>query len=261
MKTVAVTAIIFFAIASIVACSKNSDSTSFIPSNLNTGVLAFYSFGNGSISDASGNNHHLVNTTGATPAADRNGNPSCAYAFDGTQDLHFSNPVFLNNLSSFSISLWYAPTDSSRLGSTYEALVCRDTTPHCPDRFGDWSLGLYDCRLAVLGVQNSVWEQPDPKLVSCESIVEQHTGSWHHLAATFDGPSNLMKIYRDGVLQESNTLIGNCTTNLPIQNIGDLFLGKRYKGRLDDVILYNKALNQQEVVQLSQMAACCYIGS
>jgi len=50
-----------------------------VPQNLQASVIAFYPFTNGNTNDFSGKNHHLSNTHGVVAAADRTGNPNCAF--------------------------------------------------------------------------------------------------------------------------------------------------------------------------------------
>ncbi len=237
-----------------------------LPANLQTGVIAFYPFSNGSINDFSGHNHHLVNTTTAHSTPDRNGNSNCAFEFNNpynsttaTEFLTTSNTTFLNGLTQFSISLWYEPLDTVRGAGDFEALVNRGMGVSCPDRMGQWSIALYDCRKAVFARQNSVW---DNNIITnpfdCQQEIITRTGSWHHIAATFDQATNQMKIYRDGILQATSNGPANCGSGTPsVQDLGDLFLGKWYKGRLDDIILYNKTLDQAEVNELNSMGTCC----
>ena len=246
------------------SAAENNDLASIpcIPGNLSANMLAFYPFSNGSINDFSGNGHHLTNTTTAHAAADRNGNTNCAFEFTSdsisTDFISASSTTFLNSLTKLSISLWYQPLDSTRNGGSFETLVSRGDTPGCPDRAGDWSVGLYDCRKAVFGRQNSVWDNNITNF-NCSQEVSVRTGTWHHLAAVFDQTSNTMSIYRDGILQDTATGIANCgfSGNPTIQDIGDLFLGKSYTGRLDDVILFNSDLGQSEINQLYSMGTCC----
>ena len=72
------------------------------------------------------------------------------------------------------------------------------------------------------------------------------TGSWTHLAYTFDGTT--VKGYLDGVLKISAPLdadIQGRPSNLLVGADGGL--GQGFKGRLDDVRIYNRALTQSEV--------------
>ncbi len=66
-----------------------------------------------------------------------------------------------------------------------------------------------------------------------------------------------MKLYRDGVLQGTVSGVAGCGTTPTIQDIGSLFLGKQYTGKLDDVIIYGRTLNQTEVGLLFEAEACC----
>src|SRR5688572_2769956 len=82
-----------------------------IPGTLQGNVIAFYTFGSGSLKDVSGKGNHLQNITTASAGADRNGNPGCAYRFNrnAKEFLHTTNSGFLSTVSSFSVSLWYKP--------------------------------------------------------------------------------------------------------------------------------------------------------
>lgn len=240
------------------SCDKNGNEIACIPDNLENHVIAFYPFSNGSINDFSGNGNHLSNPTSASASLDRHGNANCAFEFDNlpvsSEFLINSNTSFLNNLNEFSISLWYQPKDSTRNGADFESLVSRGTGVSCPDRYGEWSLGLYDCRRAVFGRTNSVWDTAS----SNPSCVLDRTGIWNHAVATLKLSTVEMKIYRNGILQESSLGDGNCGSGpVSVQDIGDLFLGKDYTGILDDVILFNKTLSQQDVNTLLGMGTCC----
>ena len=248
----------------VTACGKEEgveNKITCIPSGLGNHVMAFYPFSNGLLNDISGNNHHLSNTTTASPTSDRNGNDSCAYKFDNLptsgEFLTTENTAFLNNLNEFSISLWYQPIDSSRASGKFESLINRDLGNSCPDRNGQWSVALYDCRKAVFGRTNSVWDNNISSL-GCEQEIIDRTNHWSHLVATFKQASIEMKIYRNGVLQESSIGNGVCGSGvLSYQDVGALFLGKDYTGKIDDVILFDKMLSQQEVAALYNMGVCC----
>lgn len=257
LTLVIVTTLFFF------SCGKddqgNDKSLNCLPASLQNGVLAFYTFSNGTMNDSSGNNRNLTNTSAATATTDRNNNQNCAFVFDNlpasNEFLSTTDTAFLNALPAFSISLWYMPLDNSRPDGDFEDLISRGNTPSCPDRYGDWSVGLYDCRRAVFGRTTSVWELNPTN--ACD--VAARTGSWHHVVATYNQANNdEMIIYRDGILQETDTGISNCQSGPPtVTNLGDLFIGLNYTGKLDDIIIYDKTLDQAEVNSLLNMAPCC----
>jgi hypothetical protein len=236
-------------------------SINCIPNSLSNNVIAFYPFSKGSLKDLSGNNNDLSNTTTAKATSDRDGNINCAYEFDNsptsTEFLTTGNTAFLNGLSEFSISFWYEPLDTARSVGDYETLICRDLGNSCPDKNGQWSISLYDCRKAVFGRTNSVWDK-DIANFDCLQEVIVRTNNWAHLVATFKQDGVEMSIYRNGALQQSSLRDADCGSGTKkVYDIGDLFLGKGYIGKIDDLIIFNKKLSQQEVTALFNMGTCC----
>ncbi len=227
--------------------------------SLATGVMAFYPFGNGSLSDLSGNGYDLINPTTAYATLDRGGSAKCAYHFDMVNGDFLTVPAggsgFLNNIttSPFSISLWYQAT-GLRPGGNYELLVGRGNTPlHCPDTWGEWSVGLHDCRKAVVGFdRGSYWETNS--ITDCDSLIALISNTWHHLVFVYDGVNS--KLYKDGILYTYTAFSGTCG-NMSA-NIGELMLGVDYTGDLDDIIIYNRALSAAEVTALRNLnGSCC----
>jgi hypothetical protein len=222
--------------------------------SLPNGVLAFYPFGNGSLADVSGNGNNLSNSTGAFPTPDRNNNLKCAYRFSNTDFLTTTASAFLNSLttSPFSISLWYQPI-GTRPGGSYELLVGRGSTGlHCPDTWGEWSVGLYDCRKAVVGFdQYSHWQAPLAG-IGCDSAMAVISNTWHHLAFVYDGST--YTVYIDGIANSSSS--GPC--GAMSANIGPLVLGVDYNGDLDDIVIYNRTISAAEVTALRSLnGSCC----
>lgn len=258
----------FVALIAFTACEKDQNDPSplpggpddiegCLPAGLETDIIAYYPFSMGSIQDFSGNGMHLTNATTAFITSDRGGNPECAYEFIAANGdfLETNQTSLLNGLTNFSVSLWYMPKDSLIDGTPMEVLVSRGTGTSCPDRFGDWSISLYDCRRAVFGRLHCIWDMDIASPMDCQEEAYIRTGSWHHVVATYDNGE--MKLYRDGVLQGVVTGVAGCGTTPTIQDLGNLFLGKQYTGKLDDVIIYGRTLNQSEVGLLFEAEPCC----
>ena len=247
----------------ILASCKDEETITLdcLPSGLQNGVIAFYPFHHGSLTDESGAQHDLTNTTLATPATDREQNASCAFLFDNTsgtdQFLSHVNPTFLNNLNEFSIALWYMHTDINASSAKYQILASRGDTPHCPDRRGEYSLGLYDCTRAVFGHNNSVWaELVTNPLMTCRDEIDTLLNTWHHVVGIMK--SGTYTLYFDGELQGTETGPADCgSSNYTAQDMGDLILGKYFTGRLDDVLIYDRGLSQAEVTELYGLTGCC----
>ncbi len=235
------------------ACPSNLPCYGSGTTTLTTGLLAYYPFGGGSLNDYSGNGHHLTNITTAHSTRDRNGNVDCAFNFTkaNNEKLQIISPSFLDNLttSPFSISLWYQPLGPRPIGD-YEQLIGRDNTLHCPDTYGQWSMGLYDCRKVVVGFDmNSHWQTST--LPDCNTLLNTISNNWHHIAFVYDGTS--YNVYVDGVLD--NNTHGPCGSISA--NIGNLLIGKDYTGDLDDILIYNRALTSSEVIQIQGLGSSC----
>lgn len=249
-----------FALLAAAGQAARAQSIPCLPGSLSTGVAAFYSFGSGSLNDLSGNGHTLINPTTANSTADRFGALRCAYHFDATAGDFLQIPAggsaFLNNLttSAFSISLWYRPTGPANAGA-YSLLVGRGPTSglHCPNTWGEWSIGLYDCRKAVVGFdQYSTWQTTT---LDCANFMTSVMGNWHHLAFVREF-SGARRLYVNGTLFA--TMSGPCG---PMSgNLGDLMLGVGFTGDLDDIVIYQRPLTPGEVNALRIAPSCCQPG-
>lgn len=233
-----------------------------IPTALQQDVLAFYPFSNGSLVDESGNGLTLSNGTSAIPTTDRNGNTACAFLFDnsgtqaGSSVLSRSDANFLNDLPAFSISLWYQALDTSRNEGNYEVLLGRGDGVRCPDRNGEWSVGLYDCRRAVFGHDNSVWAEPiSTPFINCTDEMIAQTDIWQHVVAIKDGDS--YQLYVNGVLNATVSGDAACSTLMAAQDIGSLLIGKEFTGKIDDITLFGRALDSPEVLSVFEIEPCC----
>ncbi|WP_177765580.1 LamG domain-containing protein [Flavobacterium sp. I3-2] len=252
LATLFVSAILIFSCQNDDNTNTQNPSTNCLPTNLQNGVIAAYSFSNGSLNDSSGNNYHLSNPTSAFSDADRAGNPNCAFHFKKANGdfLTRANPLFLNDFGTqpFSISLWYKCNNPNPTTSEWEKLISRDIGEFCPAIFGQWSVSLIDLRRPVFGIneRNIIFNLSNTEI-----------SQWRHLVVTSLG--NDLKMYLDGVQSTVPITSGGCnpgTTHMP-SNVGDLFLGIDYEGLLDDIIIYNRVLSQSEVIQLANLAPCC----
>lgn len=210
-----------------------------LPVSLSNGLVAFYPFGNGSLDDVSGNNHHLTNPTTAAAGVDREGNPNCAFGFNrsNSEFLTLQDPIFLDDLAStgLSISFWYLSNDNS-----YGSFVDRGGSNTCTS--GQW---------AIQYVNNVL----DWSAIGARTYSYGVSNSWEHIVVTSN--SGMIQLFRNGVLVGSSTDFNFCLGNNPAVNQGDLFIGNTFDGRIDDIIIYNRGLTDAEVTALHNLAACC----
>jgi hypothetical protein len=80
------------------------------------------------------------------------------------------------------------------------------------------------------------------------------TGSWHHIAATYNG--SIIRLYLDGVEVNSDPDTGNiaaatpATDNLIIGNYGPHW-NQYFSGKIDDVRVYTRTLSPAEILSLA----------
>ncbi|MDZ4822914.1 MAG: LamG domain-containing protein [Flavobacteriales bacterium] len=261
--------------AIIVSCGKGETqeaedvlhiqaSLNCLPDNLQDGLLAFYPFDNGSLLDHSGNGHDLMNTTTAMVTPDRSNNTLCAYEFikANNEFLTQADPQFLNSLTQLTISLWY---NSSALGdpSSFESILSRGTGAHCPDTYGEWSIGIYDCRRPVFGYANNrYWEEAYFEEISqtegintCADYAAIMNEVWHHLVVTYD--NGTYQMWLDGILTDYVPDLGICFDPQVMEDLGDFFIGHSFGGKVDDVAIYDHTLEATEIDELRNLEACC----
>ena len=244
----------------MIGCEDEEFKVDCLPTNLQNGVIAFYPFNVGSLDDGSTNSNNLTNPTTANPSTDRDGNANCAFQFNNSlADEEFLTTTasnFLNDLDEFSVSIWYEPMDTTRSVGSFEVLLGRGDEERCSERIGEWSVGLSDCRKAVFGHNNSVWANTITDFLDgCEGEIVALTDKWHHVVATKNGDE--YKIYFNGNLDESVSGNANCTNLHIAEDIGDMFIGSKYTGKIDDILIYDRALTQSEVTALYELEPCC----
>jgi len=246
-----------FSAAVLVSCNDDNDApvqASCLTGNLQDGLVAAYTFGAGSLTDAVGS-ADLTLSGGVQLGADRDGNTECAYAFDGqaTSYLSTQNASALSGLAEFSVSFWYKPVTGS--GQDYQVLISTDAGLPYPFGGGYWSVGLYDCFRALFSSGAAeVWDgSVAGNFASCEDEVAARAGSWHYLTATYSQADNQVKIYHNGVVKATKTLVPNVSAG----TVTSLFIGKGFTGTIDDIAIYNKVLTQADIDALFALDACC----
>lgn len=78
------------------------------------------------------------------------------------------------------------------------------------------------------------------------------TGTWYHLAATFDG--TVLKVFVNGVLENTTTVSGDIDTNTMNLNIGCGYYTSAtqcFDGTIDEARVYNRALTDTEIATVA----------
>jgi hypothetical protein len=202
-----------------------------------TGLVAYYPF-NGNANDESGNgNNGIVGNIPYNPVLteDRFGAANSAYVFDGVDDfIHVLDNSSLDITGGITLVAWIYPSEKK--------------TQHIVRKGPEANTSPYDLHLSQTGdvIFSLTLNGGSPEVRKIGYDVNR----WTFVAGTYDGTS--MKLYVDGVL--ANTLP---TTGSITQNNSELLIGTRlnlpadtFKGKLDEIRIYNRALTNGEIVQL-----------
>jgi hypothetical protein len=222
MKTTFIT--FLFALITIRAFAQ---TPSYLPTN---GLLAWLPFDNNS-SDLSGNNNNAANNN-VTFIDDRNGIPNAAGSFNGIDAwLEITTPSFT-----------FASTDSF----TYSFWINKDVQPfagivlmiadNVSGNFISLIQGINDMQFGT-NKQQSAWIW-----TNCPHTLNV----WDHYVATYD--AGVMNLFKNGVFQTTNTFTYTnvSSANLPMY-IGKGFGGGNFKGGIDDIGVWGRALSLQEI--------------
>ena len=171
-----------------------------IPSN---GLVAWYPF-NGNANDESGNgNHGVVN--GAYLIADRLGNSSLAYRFDGGVSTSITVNLQNSIQGNKTYSLWM------KLDNTFINPYCHLIT--CSGTPNDY-LSVNGNHPAYVS-KNTVGKFYDGK-AGVMSLNPLNDNSWHHVTMVHDYVNLTSRLYIDGV--EQGSAVSNNFLNNPVVN-------------------------------------------
>ena len=222
------------------------------PNSLNSGLVAYYPF-NGNAGDSSGNGNHGT-VFGATLSADRFGKPNSAYSFNG-------NSNYINTAQSSSLSISGEITmvawvyDYGALGSYHTILNKR--------LVGNWSYGIaYSFTYGPGGSPTEVNKIFSGRRVNNSSWQVGYRYSndpisfnkWQCIIVTIQ--NDIVTFYIDGKNAGYN-IYGN-TYSIPMvdQPVGltignNASAGEWMYGIIDDIRIYNRVLNTNEITYLA----------
>lgn len=218
--------------------------------NLSVGLIGHYPF-DGNANDVSGNNIH-GNANNVTLTTDRTGAPNSAYYFNGTSSyisLPFSSLYNFAPTDSFSISVWILP-DQGFTSWPVEALIVK--SPFNSDvTLAQWNYGMYLVQYRAMSGYHI------NHIVNGTTLLVDNP-CWYNLIVTYK--NGMWKLYVNGVLESSDLsqtrfITQDVDTRISFGKKG-LANGDWYKGKMDEIRLYNRVLNQQEV---SAIVGTCFV--
>ena len=217
--------------------------------NLNSGLIAHYSF-SGNANDVSGNGLNGVFQGSPKLTTDRFGNANSAYLFDGINDGIIITDKGKLSTPAFSI-VYYFSTESTALQVAIGKI-----------NYADGNAATFNSGLNTSGnttffgtmgsLNNCSVQVPTTYVHTIYSKPTVNLNQWHCVVNTFE--NGIEKLYLDGLLVEQKTLpFTNATycenTNL---TIGTWWKDdqRRFKGKIDEVRYYERALNSDEIKAL-----------
>jgi hypothetical protein len=213
------------------SCKK--DNTPIIPTQ---GLVAYYPF-NGNANDASGNN---LNGTvyGATLTTDRNGTPNKAYYFNGIDSYIkvLANQLF--NTPAYTVAVWVNVEKFGGSVSHGGFIISKGVDPNYYYNLNANNTNRFHACTISSG-----------DYIQFQSTITFNTNTWYLLVITDDGSN--FKITFDAVVNDVLS-VGSTQTNN-----NDIYIGRyerntnwNFKGIIDDIRIYNRALSETEIQQL-----------
>jgi hypothetical protein len=226
--------------------------------DLADGLVAYYNFNNGNLHDSSGNGNDII-FNNAVKTSDRFGKPNNAYLFNGTSSyMRVSNSVSLNPRGAITLMAIVEINDFYN-GICHANQIFQKGTI-------DQDQGVYSLRVAfnsdncyaTLDTSQEIafgfYGDYGHSASASDRTNYVKTNSWMTLVYTFDGQQS--RFYVDGQLKI--TVNGTAIFN---PNSSDLFIGRAessqypywWNGAIDEIRIYNKALCEGAVKQLSSL--------
>ncbi|UTW62827.1 hypothetical protein KFE98_01320 [bacterium SCSIO 12741] len=216
------------------------------------GLVSSYSFNSGQATDGVGNHHGVVH--GAVTTADRFNNAGMALYFDGVDDYLELAPSNTMPTPSGSVSLWAKMTALSNEGSGYSYNPIFLAKNSAASSYFE-GCGLYvsidnQKALTITTQASSTQERyfftANPVLVN----------DWVHYVITYNSDS--LSLYRQGKLENRiyKGFISSFLTTNPILIGGsqDVVNDRFFHGAVDDINVYDRVLNDAEIMSLYQAA-------
>ena len=226
--------------------------------NLTNGLIAYFPF-SGNANDASGNGNNPV-FNNATLTTDRSGNPNSAYYFNGVDNyIQIPNSTSLDPNNQLSVCAYVMPMGFYYGTCHGNSMIMKGDADFLTGNYGlRFSDAIYtngnNCFTPVV---DSV-HQTFYGVTGSEDVTDFiQKGQWYCVVYTYDGTYS--RLYVDGVIKDSVSSPG-----LTFSNSYDLYFGHMnnttfpywFNGVLDEIRIYNRALNRDEVGALCGLPSC-----
>jgi gliding motility-associated-like protein len=219
------------------SCNNPQNQTTCANGIPTDGLIAWYPF-NGNANDESGNGHNGT-VFGATLTNDRCEKPNSAYGFNGV-----NNHINLGSLNTplFSHSFWvYKNIQTGNLIHSIQSDIGKNF------RYVEHEIGVGFTFEMGTGTGYAY-------LYTGYSIP---INSWHHIACLYDGDS--IKVYCDGAMIGSKEVLTYVFDNADTWVGQNPLTGSTLDGKIDDIRVFNRALNNCEIQALYMEGNPCFV--
>lgn len=219
------------------------------------GLIAHYPFDGNAIDLTNNQNHGIID--GPVVVKDRFGVDSSAYRFDGVNDfIYFGSPATLMP-SSITINFWVKLDDPNRI-----MFFMSNALPGP----GTWGASAFYANDGT-GWRTTVGGGINNRVLAIKSNINADSSKWQMYTMTYGTDSNTLNLFIDGKFitkQNFFGTVGGFTSSDSLQHDSNTswYFGMNnerrkqaldpyyFKGLLDDMRIYNRALTHQEVMDL-----------
>jgi hypothetical protein len=201
------------------------------------GLVAYYEF-DGNLENEASDAHHGTGSRALTYTTDRHGHADSAVHVDTSDEILVPDDPELDITGGITLAVWVRPEASDR---AYAAVIDKKYTEA-------YSFGIYGgiADPDTVYMISYVSDNPD----GTPTLVPMGTGAWSHIAFTFEDSTGKGRYYFNGAVVDSSTrsvLLGTSDEDL---RIGGSFRTDDYKGAIDQVAVFDRALTPAEVAVL-----------
>ena len=226
------------------------------------GLVARYDF-NGTAQDSSGYGRHGA-THNVTLTSNRLGNGSSAYSFNGTDayiEIPDYNAFSVPTTGQLSISVWMRPGTlnfPNDEGTGYVHWLGKGVANQ-----QEWTLRMYSAdNIEGRANRTSFYLFNLGGGLGAGSYVQEpvKAGVWYHYVAVADMHTDTIRWYKNGVLKDQDPFLNSVYQITPQNGTAPVRIGTKdfasyFKGAIDNLYIYNRALSGAEVGQLCRDTA------
>jgi len=213
-------------------------------------MIAFWEFDYGSADDSWGENHGRLN--GYVDWATGHRGKGLALKLDGSGYVSIDNESNFDISDEITVACWIKV---KAFDQEWQAIVTKGDESWRLDRTSVNNTVKFHCN--GIKLKNDI-----PGLIrnlGPEGNMNVNDSQWHHIAGIYNG-SNIY-LYVDGVLDTSLEATGSILTDHQRVYIGENAqqTGRGFKGLIDEVAIFDNALNEDEIEQLYNQGAVSFI--